>query len=105
MNSNWDEMRRAKEDAYFDKQNEEALSRIRQRKNSEPRLCPISGDMMEEIIISGVVIDRCPICGGIWLDAGELETIVKEAKEGEKERPNFLPNIFTSLFGGKKNSE
>jgi Zn-finger nucleic acid-binding protein len=22
---------------------------------------------------SGVLIDRCPGCGGIWLDAGELE--------------------------------
>jgi len=27
---------------------------------------------------SGVIMDRCPRCGGLWLDHGELETIREE---------------------------
>jgi Zn-finger nucleic acid-binding protein len=38
--------------------------------------CPACGAAMEHVNYagdSGTLIDRCPGCGGIWLDAGELE--------------------------------
>jgi Zn-finger nucleic acid-binding protein len=29
-----------------------------------------------------VVIDRCDTCGGVWLDAGELELLTKHNEGG-----------------------
>lgn len=31
---------------------------------------------MRRFAIAGIEVDRCGICGGIWLDRGELETLV-----------------------------
>jgi Zn-finger nucleic acid-binding protein len=28
-----------------------------------------------------VVIDRCPECGGVWLDGGELERLYTDASD------------------------
>ena len=35
--------------------------------------CPKDAEPMERITLGAVAIDRCPTCGGVWLDAGELE--------------------------------
>jgi len=35
-----------------------------------------------EIDYKNTKIDKCSECGGIWLDAGELETISKIEKSG-----------------------
>lgn len=80
--SSWDARRRATEEAFFEKANQEALARLRKREGSQskPRLSPITGKPMEQLTIMGVVIDRCPESGGIWLDAGELEQIVEASK-------------------------
>ena len=42
--------------------------------------CPIDGATLETITYEGIRIERCPECGGIWLDADELGHIV-EARE------------------------
>lgn len=34
--------------------------------------CPKDGVPMHRITLGSVAIDRCPTCGGVWLDAGEL---------------------------------
>ncbi|HKI73405.1 MAG TPA: zf-TFIIB domain-containing protein [Pseudomonadales bacterium] len=39
------------------------------------RPCPIDGETMKKEIAHMIVIDRCPKCQGVWLDAGELERI------------------------------
>ncbi len=43
--------------------------------------CPVCGiDMLtEEIKLKGpsIVIDHCPACGGIWLDKGELNRMLR----------------------------
>ncbi len=44
------------------------------------RSCPVDGSVMNKDIVQNVVIDRCPSCRGIWLDAGELQ-LVKSAFE------------------------
>ncbi|HET9983988.1 MAG TPA: zf-TFIIB domain-containing protein [Longimicrobiales bacterium] len=41
----------------------------------EARPCPNDGEAMQKEIVLNVVIDRCPTCGGVWLDAGELNLI------------------------------
>jgi Zn-finger nucleic acid-binding protein len=38
---------------------------------------------MEQVSLMGVAIDRCPKSGGIWLDAGELELIIKASTESK----------------------
>jgi predicted nucleic acid binding AN1-type Zn finger protein len=42
----------------------------------EVRRCPIDMTSMQKKIKSGVVIDKCPICGGVFLDKHELNTIL-----------------------------
>ena len=35
---------------------------------------------------SGVILDACPLCGGVWLDKGELERIETRAERSEGPR-------------------
>jgi len=44
--------------------------------------CPKCGMELIEIDYKGIKIDECSECEGIWLDAGELETISKLEKTG-----------------------
>lgn len=83
MSNAWDDMRRAKEESYFDKKNREALERLRAKQGSAPRLSPITGQPMEQLVMGPVVVDRCKDSGGVWLDAGELEALL-EARSGEQ---------------------
>ena len=49
------------------------------------KTCPIDNAQLMEINKSGVMIDVCPECKGVWLDRGELEKIVAVTKELEAE--------------------
>jgi Zn-finger nucleic acid-binding protein len=40
---------------------------------------------MQEIAKTGVLIDRCSTCKGVWLDRGELEKILSRAREIERD--------------------
>ncbi len=46
-------------------------------------LCPTDGTALRRIERSGVHVDACPTCRGVWLDRGELDKIV------ERERSNL----------------
>ncbi|MCB9745996.1 MAG: zf-TFIIB domain-containing protein [Alphaproteobacteria bacterium] len=42
----------------------------------EPLLCPRNhGPLTQEVLDGRVVVDRCPACGGVWLDQGELTAL------------------------------
>jgi len=98
MGNSWDDMRKAKEGSYFDKKNKEALARLAKKKESEkPRLSPITGKEMEQVVISGVVVDKCSQSGGIWLDAGELEQLIEAS---EKDSSSML-SLFKEMIGVK----
>ena len=43
--------------------------------SEDRRKCLIDGSEMSKDVILNIVIDRCPNCGGVWLDGGELELI------------------------------
>ena len=92
---------KAKEDSYFDKKNKEALERMKKKQDDEkPRLSPISGEPMEQVVLHGVVIDRCNTSGGIWLDAGELEELAEAMKQAESESGSSgIGNFFKTLGG------
>jgi Zn-finger nucleic acid-binding protein len=47
---------------------------------ADDRLCPVDSTELRRIERSGVHVDACPSCRGIWLDRGELDKIV--AQEG-----------------------
>lgn len=47
--------------------------------------CPKDGEPMHRITLGSVAIDRCPNCGGVWLDAGELAAF-KQAMLVEQHR-------------------
>jgi hypothetical protein len=44
--------------------------------------CPKCGMGLIQIDYRGIKIDRCSGCDGVWLDAGELESIQKLEKSG-----------------------
>jgi hypothetical protein len=65
-------------------ENEEERKRLRDLHFMK---CPKDGhDMVEEDVL-GTKIDRCGFCEGVFLDAGELETIF--AKKSEDRRSIF----------------
>jgi uncharacterized protein len=66
---------------------------------AESRLCPADGSTLVAVERSGVVIDACPTCRGLWLDRGELDKLVEieaardedflnEVTGGRRERPD-----------------
>jgi len=42
-------------------------------------VCPACGQPLIALELEGVEIDYCAACGGVWLDAGELEQIAELA--------------------------
>lgn len=43
--------------------------------------CPRHDRPMRRFLVAGIEVDRCGICGGIWLDAGELESLVASDRD------------------------
>jgi hypothetical protein len=44
--------------------------------------CPKCGMKLIALDYKGIEVDKCSECEGIWLDAGELETVSKLEKSG-----------------------
>jgi len=44
--------------------------------------CPVDNETLVMTDRSGVEIDYCPKCRGVWLDRGELDKIVERAGAG-----------------------
>ncbi len=44
------------------------------------RLCPADGTVLRHLERSGVHVDACPTCRGVWLDRGELDKIVERER-------------------------
>jgi hypothetical protein len=67
------------------------------RKDEKARLSPITGEPLEAVTVMGVAVDRCPKPGGIWLDAGELELIIKAATEAKDK--GWAESVLGKLIG------
>jgi len=52
----------------------------RQRKELHFMHCPKCGMKLIEVDYKSLKVDRCSACGGLWLDAGELEAAVELEK-------------------------
>lgn len=106
-----EEIRKAKEDGWF-RQNEAAMLEAARKKREEAdkvrqsaelearrkahwRKCPKCGADMRVESISDVEVEKCPDCGGIFFDRGELETMILRH---DSERRGF----FRKLLGLSK---
>ncbi|MGB8510660.1 MAG: zf-TFIIB domain-containing protein [Pyrinomonadaceae bacterium] len=87
MSEIFDERRKALEEEYFRRRDRESLRKLREALHDEARergeaastmACPRCDGMLHEETYDDVHIDRCNSCNGIWLDAGELEQIIKQ---------------------------
>ena len=47
----------------------------------EPLRCPNDGSRLVEVERSGILIDACPECRGVWLDRGELDKILVRERQ------------------------
>jgi len=85
------------EDEYFAREDAELMRRERERaqeaaiaaeRASHYMKCPKDGHDLTSSTVHGVQIETCPHCGGMWLDAGELEAVAHEDR----------PNVFTRVL-------
>ena len=72
------------EDEYFAKQDAELIKQMRAKLDAERQQaerkqalmkCPKDGSDLKEVEMGNVHVDVCSECGGMWLDAGELELL------------------------------
>ena len=93
------------EDEYFLKQDAELVKELRAKRAAEREeaerqshfmKCPKDGADLKEVKNADVSVDVCSECGGVWLDAGELDLLrkVKEHRFG-----SLFAEIFRSLPG------
>lgn len=84
MANKWDERKKAQEDEYFVKREKELIEKLRVKEQREAQQsvqklchmrCPKCGEPLKERSFQKILIDQCTGCGGIWLDAGELEDV------------------------------
>ena len=77
------------EDEYFLKLDAELIKAHRARLDAERHRaelrathnhCPKCDGILKEVKHGHILIDICPSCKGVWLDAGELAQIVKLEK-------------------------
>lgn len=59
--------------------------------------CPIGGSVLLVAHRSGIEIDICPTCRGVWLDRGELNKLITLASD--RAAPHRPPSIHP--FGRK----
>lgn len=65
--------------------------------------CPVDGETLLMTQRSGVEIDYCPKCRGVWLDRGELDKILEREDEIEARRDNRPHNDRESENRGYEN--
>jgi acetyl-CoA carboxylase beta subunit len=96
--------KRKQEDEYFAREEAKKIAGHRERLDKERAeaekkhlkelhwmRCPKCGHELEEKEIQKVMIDQCRNCGGIWLDAGELEVLTASSSSG------FLKGLLKSV--------
>ena len=78
---------RAKEDIYFAERDRELIEKLKQElkkvhKESSQVRCPKCPGHLESYTFQGFALDRCQSCGGIWMDKGELEAVIRKVTRG-----------------------
>lgn len=89
------------EEEYFAKLNAELIkerraeldrARAQNARQAHFMKCPRCGGDLKEVEHHNVKVDRCVDCGGVWLDAGEVELLEHAHESG-------VTRFFSSMFG------
>lgn len=56
-------------------------------------ICPVCGGQLRAVDRSGIEIDICPQCKGVWLDSGELEKLLQREAQLEADPAPMAPRI------------
>lgn len=62
--------------------------------NQGPMACPVDGTALVMSERSGIEIDYCPTCRGVWLDRGELDKIIERnaaSQASQQQAPQAPP--------------
>lgn len=77
-----------------------AFEAARQKSRGEmacPR-CGVGMESREYAYCSQIMINKCPRCGGIWLDRGEIEALEIFYERSRKERGRLRMSFLKGLF-------
>ena len=100
MSNGMDDRRKALEEDYFRRKDQEAIEKLRAKMKvaaeakaagTSSMQCPRCDGTLKESKFEEVLIDTCDKCGGIWLDSGELEQLTAK----EKESPGWFGRWFS----------
>ena len=86
----------AEEDTYFAQQDRAKLEKLKQQAVSQTAqlgMCPRCFVKMTQREHHQVQIDECPNCGGLWLDKGELQTLIE--REDESWASHWLRSVLS----------
>ncbi|MBL8230504.1 MAG: zf-TFIIB domain-containing protein [Bryobacterales bacterium] len=64
--------------------------------------CPVCDTELRAVERSGVEIDHCPRCRGVWLDRGELEKLIERSSAGAHDDGD---DAFSRSFPGERNRD
>ena len=67
--------------------------------NPGPMACPVDGTALVMSERSGIEIDYCPSCRGVWLDRGELDKIIERNAANQAPQPAPAPQPHQQNFG------
>ena len=91
MANGMDDRRKGLEEEYFHRKNQEAIEKMRSKMKvaeeakaagTSSMMCPRCDGSLTESKFEEVLIDTCNKCGGVWLDSGELDQLMKKEKGG-----------------------
>ncbi len=92
----WDERKKAQEEEYFHRKEQEKIEKLRaaEREKEERQFprnrCPKCGQQLEATTFRDVPLDQCPDCGGIWLGPRDLQIL------SEKDHRTWFDKWFRS---------
>lgn len=92
MSEIFDDRKKALEEEYFRRKEREAIEKLRAKMTAEEQekakaaaalKCPRCNDaQLQAVMFEGVEIDACDKCGGVWLDANELQALSQRDERG-----------------------
>ncbi|MCF6265530.1 MAG: zf-TFIIB domain-containing protein [Desulfuromusa sp.] len=77
MTDAWEERKKALENEYILRTEQENLAKMKQKAIETAALghCPKCGKAIEPTVFHGVPLDQCPGCGGVWLGPNDFKIL------------------------------
>ena len=100
MTDIFDERRKGLEEEEFRRKDKETLARLREHIRQEAHKhsndpvtmnCPRCTGKLHAENYNEVQLDRCDTCGGVWVDAGELQEILTQDSPASRWFHAFWP--------------